>query len=293
MTGFGEARYVYVRGIDYRVRTTPPLRRHLHPVVLVHGFAGCSEDWTGVAAALDREGWPAIAIDLPGHGDTETPRVPQRFSLEDTILDLRFVLTALHVVLAHWVGYSMGGRIALGEAIRHGGRMLSLTLESASPGIENAEERAERRRSDEALARDIESRGVTWFADYWISQAIFATQRVLPAEVREAQRSRRLRNQAAGLTGSLRGLGQGVQAYLGYQLHEILCPALVLSGGFDPKYALLGARTAAALPRASHVVVPNAGHNIHLEQPEAFARALLDHLEHAEGGSSATSRAAG
>jgi len=293
MTGFREARTIGVRGIDYRVRTTPPVRRHRHPVVLVHGFAGCSEDWMDLAAALDREGWPAIAIDLPGHGETETPHVAQRFTLGDTILDLRFVLTALHVVLAHWVGYSMGGRIALGEAIRHGGRMLSLTLESASPGIENAEERAERRRSDEALARDIESRGIAWFADYWISQPIFATQRALPAGVREAQRARRLRNHAAGLTGSLRGVGQGVQPYLGYQLHEVLCPALVLSGGLDPKYAVLGAQAAAALPHASHVVVPNAGHNIHLEQPKAFARALLDHLERAEGGSSAPPRAAG
>ncbi len=293
MSGLREARTVNVRGLDYRVRIAPPLRRQRHPVVLLHGFSGCSEDWADAAARLDREGWPVLAVDLPGHGGTETPHLAQRFALDDTILDLRYILTALHVVLAHWVGYSMGGRIALGGAIRHGGRMLSLTLESASPGIENAEERAERRGADEALARDIERRGVEWFTDYWISQAVFATQRALPAPVREAQRARRLQNQAGGLTGSLRGIGQGVQPYLGYHLHEVLCPALVLSGELDPRYAELGARTASALPRARHVVVPGAGHNIHLEKPEAFAGALLDHLGRAEGGVAAAPRAAG
>jgi 2-succinyl-6-hydroxy-2,4-cyclohexadiene-1-carboxylate synthase len=292
VSAFGEARLVNVRGIDYRAHLTPPVRRSRHPVVLIHGFAGSSEDWAEVAARLDRGGWPVIAIDLPGHGGTEAPHLAQRFTLEDTILDLRFILTALHVVLAHWVGYSMGGRIALGEAIRHGGRMVSLTLESTSPGIENAEERAERRQSDLALARDIESRGVAWFADFWTSQPIFATQRALPAPVREAQRGRRLQNHAAGLTGSLRGVGQGVQPYLGYHLREVTCRTLVLSGELDPKYGGLGAQMAGALSHARHVVVPGAGHNIHLEQPEAFAGALLDHLERAESGPSAAPRAA-
>lgn len=291
MSSFGGTRLVNVRGIDYCVRLTPPVRRSRHPVVLIHGFAGSSEDWAEVAARLDRDGWPVIAIDLPGHGGTEAPHLAQRFTLEDTILDLRFILTALHVVLAHWVGYSMGGRIALGEAIRHGGRMVSLTLESTSPGIESAEERAERRRSDLALARDIESRGVAWFADYWTSQPMFATQRALPTPVREAQRARRLQNHAAGLTGSLRGVGQGVQPYLGYHLQEVASRTLILSGGLDPKYGSLGAQMAAALPLASHVIVPGAGHNIHLEQPEAFAAALLGHLDRAEGTPSATPRA--
>jgi pimeloyl-ACP methyl ester carboxylesterase len=38
---------------------------------------------------------------------------------------------------------------------------------------------------------------------------------------------------------------------------------------------------AAAMPRASRAVVPEAGHNIHLERPDAFGRALLAHLARA------------
>ena len=221
-------------------------------VLLLHGFAGSGEDWSAAAATLVAAGFRAVAIDLPGHGATAAPAgCPlDRFAMEQTALDLTALLDDLGVARAHWVGYSMGGRIALGSALAHPDRVATLTLESAGAGIADAGDRAERRRADETLAAAIESRGAAWFADSWGSLPIFESQRSLPESVRADLARRRKRCDPAGLAASLRAVGQGAQPYGGDRL----------------------------FPQALHVVIPDAGHNVHLEQPEWFGRSLLTHL---------------
>ena len=55
------------------------------------------------------------------------------------------------------VGYSMGGRLALYLALRYPERCAGLFLESASPGIESAGERAARRDADGDGTKRLES----------------------------------------------------------------------------------------------------------------------------------------
>jgi pimeloyl-ACP methyl ester carboxylesterase len=118
--------------------------------------------------------------------------------------------------------------------------------------------------------------------EYWESLPVFESQRGLTGATRAAQRARRLRNSAAGLAGSLRGLGQGAQEFLDPRLGSIRCPTLLLAGALDPKYTALAKAMAAAIPGAEVMLMPGAGHNIHLEQPEAFHRAVLDRLRRLE-----------
>jgi 2-succinyl-6-hydroxy-2,4-cyclohexadiene-1-carboxylate synthase len=248
-------------------------------VILLHGFAGSTRDWDRTSDTLGRAGFRAIAIDLPGHGATSRPDDPLRYGMAETAHDLGLLLDHLGVPSsAHWLGYSMGGRLALYLAATYPDRVATLALESASPGIEEEAARTTRRAADDALADEIERRGAGWFADFWADQPVFASQRALPAEDRVLLRDRRARNDSRGLAGSLRGLGQGAQPYLGARLHAVGCPTLLVTGALDVKYVALAASMAAALPHAEHVVVPDAGHNVHLERPEAFERALLDHL---------------
>lgn len=249
-------------------------------VLLLHGFAGSGEDWSAVAAALAAAGFRAIAVDLPGHGATVAPagHPLARFALEETALDLVTLLDELSVARAHWVGYSMGGRIALGSALAHPDRVDTLTIESTAPGIADAAERAERVRSDEALAAAIESRGAAWFADSWASLPIFETQHSLPEATRAELARRRKRCDPAGLAASLRAVGQGAQPYVGERLSGFARPALLVTGALDAKYVSLAAEMATRLPAALHVVIPGAGHNVHLEQPEWFGRTLFTHL---------------
>lgn len=274
MSGAGAT--VAVRGLRYNVREQGAA--DAPPVLLLHGFAGSSADWEPLAGGVAEAGFRAVLVDLPGHGATDRPRDAGRYAIEETALDLVDLLADRGLDAAHWVGYSMGGRVALYVAATRPDRVTSLCLESASPGIEAEPARAERRTADERLAADIEARGIDWFADSWGAKPIFATQQALPDAVRATLRARRLANDPAGLAGSLRGLGQGVQPYLGARLGAVRCPALLVTGSRDAKYTELAARLAAEFPRGRHVTVPGAGHNVHLEDPDAFARALLEHL---------------
>jgi 2-succinyl-6-hydroxy-2,4-cyclohexadiene-1-carboxylate synthase len=271
------------RGLRYHLLFWGSERTQAPAVVLLHGFAGSARDWESVVPALERAGMRAVAVDLPGHGDSETPEDLSRYRIEETAIDLAALLDVLGIPEAHWIGYSMGGRVALYVAARAPRRVRSLLLESASPGLEREDDRAERRGADDALAGEIERRGTEWFVDYWEEQPIFASQEQLAPDARSALREGRLRNRPAGLAGSLRGLGQGAQPYLGALLPTIGCPTLLVTGALDPKYGALAAHMAAAMPCARHVVIPGAGHNVHLERPAAFEETLLDHLGSAAG----------
>ncbi len=50
---------------------------------------------------------------------------------------------------------------------------------------------------------------------------------------------------------------------------------LVLAGERDTKFTELGERLADGLPRGELVVIPGAGHSVHLEQPDATATAIV------------------
>src|SRR5687768_14977927 len=190
---------------------------HLHvthagsgpPVVLLHGFTGSSASWATFAKALDR--FSTIAIDLPGHGRSSAPSDPARYALPRFADDLAAVLDALHVDRAAVLGYSLGARAALHFALAHPVRVSALILESASPGIDDPAERAERAALDAALADAIERDGIRAFVDRWEQLPLWASQARLSTEARGRLRAQRLANEPHGLANSLRGAGAAAE----------------------------------------------------------------------------------
>ena len=55
-------------------------------------------------------------------------------------------------------------------------------------------------------------------------------------------------------------------------------PTLLIAGALDAKFTAQAQAMAAALPQARAEIVPNAGHNVHLEQPDLYSRLVLDFL---------------
>lgn len=244
------------------------------PVLLLHGFSGSSESWGEPLLERLSVGRRLIAVDLPGHGESDVPVDPGRFAFAAIVADLADLLDVLEVASAVWVGYSMGGRLALGAGLFVPDRVSKLVLESASPGLATEVERVERRSSDELLARRIESNEIGAFVSEWEDHPLFATQRRLAPADRAELRRRRMTNRPESLAACLRGLGTGMQPSLWDALEHVAVPTLLIAGQEDQKFARTNERMLEALPDARLEVVPNAGHTVHLEQPEAWVSAV-------------------
>lgn len=247
------------------------------PLLLLHGFTGDRSAWQSVAPALGAKN-QLIMPDLPGHGCSDTPECAAAWHMSSVAADLISLLDALELPQIHLLGYSMGGRLALYLALRYPRRCISLTLESASPGIADEKERMARQQSDNQLADHIEARGIAWFAEYWQALTMWASQARLPPQLRLVQRKQRMRCHPAGLAGSLRGMGAGAQPSLWESLPGIQLPTLLIVGALDSKFRRINAAMAKSIPDARLAIIDGAGHNTHLEKPRQFARLLAAHL---------------
>ena len=245
------------------------------PVTLLHGFTQSGRSWRELIAHMP-EGWKWIVPDLRGHGLTVTrPGAP--CSMDACTEDLVALWEELDLGRTHLVGYSMGGRLALHVAARRPERLLSLLTIGAHAGLEE-DAREGRRKGDEALAQRIEKDGIQPFVDYWGSLPLFAgLQRRGDGYVAQL-RAERLQNHAAGLACSLRGMGAGVMEPLWGDLERVAVHSTFVAGQLDHGYVASARRLAATVPSGHVEIVLRAGHAVHQERPDAFARVLADHL---------------
>lgn len=242
-------------------------------IILLHGFTGSAATWQPFIPTL-AERHRVVAIDLVGHGRTEAPNIRRPRQMELVAVDLVAILDHLGIDQAVWLGYSMGGRVALYIAVTRPERVAALIAVGASPGIADPAARADRVRSDEALADAIEREGIEAFVDRWERLPLFASQARLPAQVRAALRRQRLANSPAGLANSLRGMGQGAQEPLLDRLSSVATPVLLIAGDEDDKFQRLNAAMAERLARAESRIIKGAGHAAHIEQPDQFLQAV-------------------
>lgn len=273
-TSAGRERSVRVDGTGIRVVERGPETAADPPLLLLHGFTGSVEAWGEAllgALASERR---VLAVDLPGHGGSGLPEREGGLSLPAVVDLLTGVLDRVGVHRAVWVGYSMGGRIALGAAVLRPRRVAALVLESASPGLATEEERIRRRALDEARAAALEEDGLEAWVDDWMALPLFWTQRRLPPEVRARERARRLDNAVEGLSRALRELGTGSQPSFWDDLGGVGVPVLLLTGELDGKFRRIADAMADRLASVRRTTVPGVGHTVHLEAPRAWSSAV-------------------
>jgi 2-succinyl-6-hydroxy-2,4-cyclohexadiene-1-carboxylate synthase len=232
-------------------------------LVLLHGFTHTGQSWDAVARALP-ERYRPLAPDIRGHG-ASSGSVP--VNLESVIGDVSQLAPSSFTL----VGYSMGGRIALHAALALADRIDRLVLVGASPGIADRHERDARRAADEQLAADIQRLSIQEFARRWADTPVLAGQ---PPEVAAAAYADRLKSTPAGLARALHGLGTGALPSLWDRLGELRMPLVLVVGERDSKFRATAQRIAGAALNAEIVIVPGAGHAVHLEAPDRLAEVI-------------------
>lgn len=222
-------------------------------VVLVPGFTQTASSWRAVTEIV-REGADVLPLD-----------VPVRDSFEATARSL-----AARAQEGVYVGYSMGGRLCLRIALDWPNLVKALVLVSASPGIADAQARAERVASDEALASDIERNGVEAFLDRWLAQPMFAS---VPADAPGLEDRRAL--PPGYLAHQLRVLGTGTMESMWTRLGELRMPVALVTGTADTKYDNIALQMLERIHGDVVHVRLDGGHALPLEQPAVLGGFVL------------------
>jgi len=253
------------------------LRTHAWPrpgrprALLLHSVAGHGH-WWDWAAPLLAERFDVLALDLRGHGGSE--HAPDgAYAFDDHLGDLAGVLGALGGAPPVVIGHSMGGYLAALLASRRPELVAAVVITDILTAWPPALSEIARRQAERASPE---------FPDAAAAAARFRFSP--PEEGAPPERVRHLgeagvieRRPGAWTTAFDRRVFLHPPADPWPFLPRIACPALVLHGEHS---AVMSAeacrRAAAAIPRGRAATLPGVRHHLIVEDPERFARVVLD-----------------
>ncbi len=246
------------------------------PVVFVHEFAGDHRSWEPQVRYFSRR-YRCIAYSARGYTPSDTPKDFERYSQDRARDDIRSVLDALKIDKAHIVGLSMGGFATLHFGFTYPERARSLVIAGCGYGA-SPDKRQQFAAEAEAAAKRFESETMANAAEaYALGPTRVQFQNKDPRGWREFA-DQLAEHSTDGSAGTMRGVQARRPSLfeLVDKMKTITSPALIMTGDEDwpcLEPALLMKRT---IPTSALVVMPNAGHTINLEEPDAFNRHLAD-----------------
>jgi pimeloyl-ACP methyl ester carboxylesterase len=245
-------------------------------VILVHGLAGCWQNWLANVIGLS-ERFHVVAIDLPGFGASEPPA--DGISIPGYANCVAELLDHLKIASAYVIGNSMGGMTALQLALDHPTRVERLVLVSPAgwstsslpPAIGQAAGfaglifgRVAANREAIVRRRHLRARAL---------RGVVAHPEKLSAEVAY---------ELLGGTGG-EGFAPALRAILAHdfrsRLGEIEQPTLFIWGRRDGVVTSRDIlKFGEQMPHAEKILLRDTGHVAMLEHPEWFDRTAIDFL---------------
>ncbi|GAA3770060.1 alpha/beta fold hydrolase [Streptomyces phyllanthi] len=230
------------------------------PLLLLHGLAGHMGEWDDLLAPLLADGHRVVTYDARGHGaSTRTPRDMTRSA---AVRDTLALIEALDLAPVTLVGQSLGGHTALLTAASHPALVHSLVLIEAGPGGPNP-----------ALPSDIAG----WL-DSW--PVPFPTPASATDFFGHEAWSRNLEQRPDGWyprvdrSTTLAAIAELATTAYWPDWTRVTCPTLVVRGAKgtmpDPEVTDMLTRR----PTTHLTTVAEAGHDVHLHQPERLYTAL-------------------
>jgi pimeloyl-ACP methyl ester carboxylesterase len=252
------------------------------PVVVLHGFLEQGAAWDRVATRLGRR---VVAPDQRGHGRSDHVGAGGWYHFPDYVGDVDAVVRAIGGPV-DLVGHSMGGTVAalFAGAVPEAVRRLVLVEglgppDSTEAAVHRMREYLRDRRTPPAhgLVKDVED----------AARRMRKPNPGIPEEVARALAERTLRSSEGGLRWTWDELHRAraptpfsVDLFRRF-LAEIRCPVLLVDGGRSPFALPDDPERIAAFPSPPRrVVLPDAGHLVHHDDPEGLARVIREFLEH-------------
>ncbi|MDQ2783882.1 MAG: alpha/beta hydrolase [Chloroflexota bacterium] len=269
-TPLAKTGFILANGLRIRTAAWPS---DGYPAVFVHGLSSGWQSWLPPLAYL----WPTLsvtAVDLRGHGDSDKPETG--YTLTNYVADVWEAIGKMRLkrppVL---IGHSLGGAIVRRIAADHANALAAVIVEDSDLwGLEGGA--PEQRRA---------------FGQQWLENVRRPLPELIQTEMnrnpqlsyREAmERATRVTNTADGVfLDAAEGVALAAGETYDDLLPRIICPFLLVRGlpelgGAVPEAA--AARHKELIPDATVVTVPNVGHSVHGQQPEAFSAAALTFL---------------
>lgn len=244
------------------------------PLVLLHGTPFSSQVWRRIAPALAARR-RVFYVDLLGYGRSDMPDGDVSLAVQNGVLAALFRACGLQG--ADVVAHDFGGATALRAHLLDGLAFRRLLLVDpvaiapwGSPFVQHV-------RAHEAAFAGMPPAYHRALLDAYLAGAAF---RPLPAEAEAVYAAPW--TGAAGQAAFYRQIAQMDQRHtdaIAGRLADVACPTLILWGREDAWIPVAqGRRLAGMIPDARLVEVPEAGHLMQEDAPEAIVAATLEHL---------------
>lgn len=240
------------------------------PVVFLGGSAMDLNQWDDLVEAFGRE-FLVVRFDFFGWGKSSPLR--RRHSPVNVV---RALFDRLGISRAHLVGQSVGGSLALDFAIAYPERVDALVLVSSAPsGYQWSPAMLERQAQ---LARVVQQQGAAGLARDLLDDPYFA-----PAAVTRPLLGGRMRANILSNTGFWKNADSNLLQPLVppaiQRLERVRARTLIVIPQLDyPEMFAVADTLVGRIPNATKAVIPDAGHVVHMERPDAFNRLVIEFL---------------
>lgn len=244
-------------------------------IVLMHGLNFFGEAWGPSIEVFRKAGYRVIVTDQIGFGRSSKPDIP--YTLNDMARNTRAVLDKAGVKQAIILGHSMGGMLATRFSLFYPDITSHLVIVNQI-GLEDARLqrpwggfeaslKSSMSRGWVEIRRNLERYFVTWKPEYE-KYVLIHYGWTLSGDWPRLAKIR------ASLTQMV------YQEPVVYDWPFIKVKTLVIGGEVDgPNFPALAKRTADTIPGAQLTLIPNVGHNPHMEAPDQFFPKVLEFLK--------------
>ena len=251
-------------------------------IVFSHEFGDNYETWEPQLDYFGRR-YRCVTYAARGFPPSDIPEQMDKYTQARAAEDIGELMDHLGIDQAHLVGVSMGSYAVLNYALTNPGRTLSLVVGSGGHGSD-LENRAAVLEGIEARAAAFDENGAEKMAMGLAEDGVRVPFKVKDPRGWEAFRARLAKHSAEGCARTLRGVFTGRPSVYAQKdaFENFDVPALLMAGDVDTPAIEPTLFMHQHMPRAGLLIFPWSGHNLNIEEPQAFNRALEDFLHAVE-----------